>query len=344
MKLFDRIRLTGAASAAVLALLSTQAVAQQKNVRFVLDWVFQGQQSVFTLPADDGTYAKYNLNVTVDRGAGSGDAVTKVASGTYDIGLADVYTMMNHNANNPDRKLIAVALVHDKSALSIASLKTAKIASPADLNGKKLAAPLGDASRQVFPLFALINKLNQGSTEWITVTPQLRETMLVRGQADAISGHVTTIMMNLRNMGVAADSVNLMLYADHGVELYGHALITTPAFAQANPQTVTDFIRATVHGLNVMIRDRDAAIASIKKRDPLVNEEIEKARIQMSLDAMFLSPNVLKNGMSNVDMGRLSRTLDQAADAFQVKTKQSVGDTYTERYLPPRSELRVIGK
>lgn len=344
MKLFDRIRLTGAASAAVLALVSNNAVAQQKNVKFVLDWVFQGQQSVFTLPSDDGTYAKYNLNVTVDRGAGSGDAVTKVASGTYDIGLADVYTMMNHNANNPDRKLIAVALVHDKSALSIASLKANKISSPADLNGKKLAAPLGDASRQVFPLFASVNKLNQGSMEWITVTPQLRETMLVRGQADAISGHVTTIMMNLRNMGVPSENVNLMLYADHGVELYGHALVTTAAFAQANPQVITDFIRATVHGLNVMIRDRDAAMASIKKRDPLVNEEIEKARIQMSLDAMFLSPNVLKNGMSNVDMARLARTLDQAADAFQVKTKQSVGDTYTERYLPPRAELRVIGK
>jgi|LakMenEpi03Aug12_release.lakeMendotaPanAssembly.Ray.scaffolds.fasta_scaffold279181_1 NitT/TauT family transport system substrate-binding protein len=344
MKFFDRIKLTGAASTTVLALVSGSAMAQQKNVRFVLDWVFQGQQSVFTLPADDRTYAKYNLNVTVDRGAGSGDAVTKVASGTYDIGLADVYTMMNHNANNPDRKLIAVALVHDKSALSIASLKTAKINSPADLNGKRLAAPLGDASRQVFPLFASINKLNQGSMEWITVTPQLRETMLVRGQADAISGHITTITMNLRSMGVAMDNVNLMLYADHGVELYGHALITTPAFAQANPQVITDFIRSTVHGLNVMIRDRDAAMASIKKRDPLVNDEIEKARIQLSLDAMFLSRNVLENGMSNVDMTRLSRTLDQAAEAFQVKTKQSAADTYTDRYLPPRSELRVIGK
>ena len=338
------IRFACAATLVAAAFASGSANAQQKNIKFVLDWAFQGQQAVFTIPADDGTYARYNLNVTVDRGAGSGDAVSKVASGTYEMGLADVYTMMNHNAASPERKLIAVALVHDKSALSVASLKAGNITKPSDLNGKKVAAPLGDASRQVFPLFATLNRINQPSIEWITVTPQLRETMLIRGQTEAITGHVTTIMMNLRGMNIPANNVNLMLYADFGVELYGHALITTPAFAQANPQAVTDFIRATVHGLNVMIRDRDAAFASVRKRDALLNEEVEKARIQMSLDAMFMSPNVVKNGLSNVDRPRLSRTLDQAADAFQIKAKQTIDEVYTERYLPPRAELRVITK
>lgn len=333
-----------AVTLAASALISGNALAQQKNMKFVLDWAFQGQQAVFTIPADDGTYARYNLNVTVDRGAGSGDAVAKVAAGTYDIGLADLYTMMNHNANSPERKLIAVALVHDKSALSVASLKKSNIRKPTDLNGKKVAAPLGDASRQVFPLFASLNQVNPALLEWITVTPQLRETMLIRGQADAITGHITTITMNLRGMKIPADDVNLMLYADYGVELYGHALVVAPAFAQQNPQLVTDFIRATVHGLNVMIRDRDAAFASVKKRDGLLDEELEKARIQMSLDAMFMSQNVLKNGMSNVDRGRLTRTLDQAAQAFEIKVKQGVDEVYTERYLPPRSELRVVSK
>ncbi|MEO7405192.1 MAG: ABC transporter substrate-binding protein, partial [Burkholderiales bacterium] len=320
------------------------AHAQQRNVKFVLDWAFQGQQSVFTIPADDGTYAKRNLNVTVDRGAGSGDAVSKVAAGTYDLGLADLYTMMNHNANSPERKLIAVALVHDKSALSVVSMKSANIRKPIDLNGKRIAAPLGDASRQVFPLFAVSNQINPSSIEWITVTPQLRETMLVRGQADAISGHITTIMLNLRGMKIPANDVQPMLYADHGVELYGHAIVAQPQFAEQNPQLITDFLRATVHGLNEMIRDRDLAVKSVQKRDGLLNDELEKARIQMSLDAMFMSPQVVQNGLSNVDKARLARSIDQVAKAFQMKTVPSVDEVYTDRYLPPRAELRVIAK
>ena len=130
--------------AALSLTVCTTALAQQRPLKFVLDWAFQGQQSVFTIPAEDGTYTKLNLNVTVDRGAGSGDAVNKVATGTYDIGLADVYTMVNHNANAPERRLIAVAFVHDKSALAAAALKTSKIVKPLDLVGKKVAAPLGD--------------------------------------------------------------------------------------------------------------------------------------------------------------------------------------------------------
>lgn len=322
------------------ALVPGGAHAQQKNVRFVLDWAFQGQQAAFTIPVDDGTFSRYNLNVTVDRGAGSGDAVAKVASGNYDLGLADVYTMMNFNAVNPERRLIGVALVHDKSALSIATMKSSNILKPSDLNGKKIGAPTGDASRQLFPLFASVNQIT--SVEWLTISPQLRETMLIRGQADAISGHLTTIMMNLRAINVPASDVRLMPYADYGVHLYGHAIVTTPAYAEQNPQVVTDFIRGFMHGLNVMIKDRSAAFASVKKRDGLLNEEVEKARIQMSLDAMFLSDNVLKNGVSFVDKARLARTLEQVGAAFQLSSMPTVEQVYTEKYLPPRSELRIL--
>jgi NitT/TauT family transport system substrate-binding protein len=322
-----------------VAVIPGAAHAQQKNVRFVLDWAFQGHQAPFTIPVDDGTFARYNLNVTVDRGAGSGDAVGKVGSGNYDLGLADVYTMMNFNAVNPDRKLIAVALVHDKSALSIATMKSSKILKPSDLNGKKIGAPTGDASRQVFPLFASVNHIS--SVEWLTISPQLRETMLIRGQADAISGHITTIMMNLHALNVPASDVLVMPYADYGVNLYGHAIVTTPAYAEQNPKAVTDFIRGFMHGLNVMIKDPNAAIVSTKKRDGLINEEVEKARIKMSLDAMFISDNVLKNGVSFVDKARLARTLEQVGEAFQLSTRPTVEQIYTEKYLPPRSELRI---
>ena len=76
-------------TAAMLLVASTAAHAQQ-DVRFVLDWAFQGQQSPYTISVDDGTFEKLGLNVTVDRGVGSGDTVAKVASGAYDIGVADV--------------------------------------------------------------------------------------------------------------------------------------------------------------------------------------------------------------------------------------------------------------
>ena len=161
---------------ALVALLSMGAVLvlqarAQTNIRFILEWSFQGQHAMFTMPVDDGTYAKLGLNVSVDRGAGSGDTVAKVASGAYDLGFADIYSMIRFNDQNPDHKLIAVMMVDDKSALASEMIASSPIKTPQDLNGKTLASPVGDATRQLFPLFAAANKVDEKSIKWINVSP-----------------------------------------------------------------------------------------------------------------------------------------------------------------------------
>ncbi len=343
-RLRGRIRnLAGAIGLIATALVcaQAQAVAQETRVRFILDWAFQGQQAVFTLPLDDGTYKTLKLDVSVDRGVGSGDTVAKVASGAYDIGLTDLYSMVRFNGENPKSKLIAVMAVHDKSALAVETKTSSGIKVPTDLNGKTIAAPVGDASRQLFPLFADLNKIDQASIKWINIAPPLREPMLIRNEAQAIAGHITTVMMNIRALNIPDSEILVMPFANYGVELYGHVLAVNPSFAEKNPEAIKNFIRATAHGINAMIKNPDAAVASIKKRDPLINEAVEKDRIKMSLDYMFMSPNVEKNGFSNVDMARLDRTLKQAAKAFDIATPPTAAETYTDKYLPARSELML---
>ena len=319
----------------------SDASSAQQPVKFVLDWAFQGHQAPFTISVDDGTFAKLGLNVTVDRGVGSGDTVAKVASGSYDIGLADVYSMVRFNAQNPDRKLIGVMMVHDKSALAVAVMKKSGLAKPADLNGKRMAAPVGDASRQLFPLFAAVNGIAQDKINWSNISPELREPMLIRGEADAISGHLTTILMNLRGLNIPQDDVTMMPYSDFGVPLYGHVLIVSPDYAQKNPELIRKFIIGTVHGFNVMFRDPKAAVASIKKRDPLLKDDVELARIDLSNKSMFQSPNVKENGMSNVDKARLASSLEQVSKAFELKSVPRVEDVYVETYLPGKADLKV---
>jgi hypothetical protein len=55
----------------------------------------------------------------------------------------------------------------------------------------------------------------------------------------------------------------------------------------------------------------------------------------------MMTDNVRKNGASNVDLARLERSLQAAGKAFELKTIPSAVGIYTDRYLPPRAELRI---
>ncbi|MBX9596088.1 MAG: ABC transporter substrate-binding protein [Roseomonas sp.] len=74
---------------------------------------------------------------------------------------------------------------------------------PKDLEGRRLAAPEGDAGRQIFPVFAEAAGFDASRVNWISVSPELREPMLVRGQADAITGLVSSAVISLEGLGVA---------------------------------------------------------------------------------------------------------------------------------------------
>jgi NitT/TauT family transport system substrate-binding protein len=325
--------------AATLAMAG--AVHAQPRAKFILDWAFQGQQSTWTIAQDKGYFKAAGADITVDRGYGSGDTIAKVASGAWDIGMADIYVLLRFLGENPDQKLRAFFLHYDRSALSVATLKESGISKPADLKGKTIAAPQGDASFQVFPLFAKQNGLDPATIAWKTVTPDLRETMLLRKQADAVTGHILTVRLNLMGANVDLSRIHFMPYADHGVDLYGHAFIAKADFLEKNPQVARAFIIGTVKGFNDMIADPNAAIENIRKRDPLLKPDVERERLLFTVKSVHDTPAVRQNGLGVVDKARLARTLEQVSEAFAMKRKVSVDEIFTAQHYPPAAELKV---
>lgn len=321
-------------------LTGSRVYAQQTKIRFVLDWKYEGEHAQFTVPIEDGFYRKNHLDIQLDRGAGSGDTVTKVGSGTYDMGYADLYAMVRFNAANPGHRLIAVAINQDKSAIGVATLASSNITKPADLNGKKLGAP-PDAGKQLWPLFAEMNHIDSNSIQWENVSSDLRDTLLVRKQVDAVTGNVTTTMMDARSMGVPENGIRPFIYANYGIPLYGSAIVTTPAFAAAHPAAVRAFIAGLAHGLNVMIKNPTYALSTIKKKDPLLDDAIEMARLKISLQYMLITDHVLQYGLSRVDTARLQKTLDDVAGPFAINPAPKAADVFTDKYLPPAAELKI---
>ncbi len=332
----------GALAASALATVSLSAQAQDTAIKFQLDWRFEGPSALFLTPAAKGYFKDEKLNVTIDAGNGSGGTVTRVASGTYDMGFADLAALMEFHANNPTapNKPVAVMMVYNNTPAAVLALKKSGIKSPADLNGKKMGAPVFDAGRKAFPIFAKAN--NVGNVSWTAMDPPLRETMLVRGDIDAITGFSFTSLLNLEARGVKTDEVVILPYPQYGVKLYGNAIIVSESFLKSNPEAVKAFLRAFTKGVKDVIADPKAAIAHVKARDGIINEDLELRRLKLALDATVLTPDAKAEGFGNVMGPRLALMASQVADAFATKERINPDAVWNGGFLPPAAERDIF--
>ena len=329
---------------AALALTACVGAAQAQTtpIKFILDWRFEGPSALFLAPVAKGYFKDAKLDVTVDAGNGSGGAVTRVASGTYDMGFADLAALMEFHANNPDapNKPVAIMMVYNNTPASVMALKKSGIKTPADLNGKKLGAPVFDAGRRAFPIFQKAN--NIGAVTWTAMDPPLRETMLARGDVDAITGFTFTSLLNLEARGVKAEDVVVLPYPDFGVKLYGNAIIVSPKLMKDNPAAVKAFLQAFTKGARDVIAKPDAAIEFVKARDGIINVALEQRRLRLAIDTVINSPDAHSEGYGQVKAPRLALMASQVSDAFATKTRVSADAVWNGSFLPSAAELNIL--
>lgn len=323
---------------AALALGSLPANAQTP-VKFTLDWVFQGPTSPFLVALEKGYYKAEGLDVTMDPGQGSAGAVQRVATGAYQIGFADVNATIEYNAKNPGKEVMCVFMAYDHAPFGVYALKKSGIKVPKDLEGKKLGAPVFDASFRLFPAFAKLN----GITKWehVNLTPQLREQSLVQGSVDFISGHYFSSILDLEARGVKFDDIVAMRYVDFGMDVYANGIVVSADMAK-DEKAVKGFIVATLKGWRDVIADPKAGIAAAKKRDPLIDEALEMRRLKMSLDQNVLTPYVKANGMGDVQPERFAKSVKLVSEAFGLPAAPAPDKVFTDKYLPPKADRMVV--
>ncbi|MCY1536884.1 ABC transporter, substrate-binding protein, aliphatic sulfonates family [compost metagenome] len=258
------------------------------------------------------------------------------------MGFADMAALMEFHANNPDapNKPVAVMMVYNNTPAAVLALKKSGITKPADLSGKKLGAPVFDAGRKGFPIFQKANGVS--NVTWTSMDPPLRETMLVRGDIDAITGFSFTSLLNLEARGVKAADVVILPYADHGVKVYGNAIIASPKLIKDNPAAIKAFLSAFTKGARDVMANPAAGIETVKACDGIINVALETRRLQLAIDSVVASPDARKEGFGQVNAGRLSLMASQVSDAYATKTRINPAAIWDGSMLPPAAELNVL--
>lgn len=327
---------TALAGAAAIAMVGTSAHAT--DVKFMMDWAWQGPQAFALVARNSGCFDEGGVNITLDRGFGSGRVPVELASGTYDMGLADINPTIKFRAENPDSDLIAVSIMFSGSPLVAVVKADSGIEEPKDFEGKTLAAPDFDAGRQLFPIFAKANGIDESTIEWVSVKPELREPMLIQDQADGITGFITSSMPSLARLGLPIEDQRVFRYKDYGVELYSTSILTTRAFAEENPEAVETVVGCMIDGMIAAAADPDMAMEALKAHEPLTDVEVEKGRWAITVEEMLMTEDAIAGGISSVDMDRLQATIMEVEDAYGIPNALAAEDLFVADFLPPAEE------
>ncbi|MGO4909421.1 ABC transporter substrate-binding protein [Pseudorhodobacter sp. W20_MBD10_FR17] len=327
---------------ATLAAISLASAAfAETDVPFALDWKFEGPSAPYFQALDAGYFAEAGLNVTISEGAGSLDAIPKVATGAYPMGFADINSLMRFLDQNPGAPVTAVMMVYDKPPFAVIGRKSLGINEPSDLQGKVLGAPPPDGAWAQFPIFAAEAGIDSAA---VTVEPvgfPTREPMLAEGKVAAITGFSFSSVLNLERLGVPSDDISVLLMADYGVDLYGNAIIVNTDFAAKNPEAVTGFLSAVGKGWKDAIAAPDVAIEALMKRNPAADAALETQRLQMAIDANVLTDYVAANGMGMVDPERMASAIEQTKTVYEFKTAPDASLYFDSSYLPTDGTLTL---
>ncbi len=323
-------------------LLPVQAALAQTPVRFSLDWRWEGPAAPFAVALDKGYFKAEGLDVTIDPAAGSREPISRVASGTYDVGFGDVNSLVRFRDENPGTDIKAVMVMYDRPPFAIIGRKSRGITSDvASLQGKKFGAPAADGAYAQWPIFKAVNKIDDSTMKFENVGFPVREPMLAQGEVDAVFGFSMSSYINLKARGVPQDDIVVLLMSDHGVDLYGNTIIVSPKFAAEKPEAVKGLLRAIMKGVQDTIKDPSSAVDAVIKRNDVAKKDVELERLKMVLDQNMLTPWVKANGVGGIDKARFEKALDQIGLTFTYKTKPKVEDVFSEQYLPAADQRKV---
>jgi NitT/TauT family transport system substrate-binding protein len=330
----------GAAAAGVAAWPFTSREQTTDHIKFSLEFRIYGGNAPMFLGAENGIFRDLGLDVGLDGSSGSAESVTRVASGSHDFGLADASTVVEFGARNPAVAPKILMTVFDRFPAVVLSLKSKPIKTLQGLVGAKLGTGTADAGVKILPALLARNKIDPASINRVTIDVKLRDTLLIKGDVDAVIAFDYTAVFNLLEAGLKLDDINLLYYSQFGFDFPGNSLIVSPATIESKPDLVHRVATGVARSWVAGARDRDAAIAAVTKRDGLLRAANERQRMDWVIDRLILTPPVRENGLGYFDPDRMRNGLGVLAEGFQLARVPTVDEVYDGRFLPPPGDRK----
>lgn len=287
------------------------------NVTLILDWTPGGFAANWYYGVENGCFPDQDINLTVERGYGGADTVTKIAAGVGDFGTADLSSIMLGKLTS-DAAVTAILPMYTASPISVGVLESSGIKEIADLEGKTIAAAPGDSGIKILPIAfeeagADFSTVKVETVDFTTLTG-----LLIQEKVDAITTYSTSAMIideAAKKVGKSVDTIKFA--ADLGV--YSNSVFTSDKMIAENPDLVKRFMAASVCAFEKARDDIPAAVAAMNKVLGGMDEALHTTIAEAAIPLVFGSENFAATGF-DWNEPAVAKTLDVAVRAQGLET------------------------
>lgn len=299
-------RASGALAALTVILQAGTALAADQ-VSFQLDWTPGGISAAYYLGIEKGCFTDQDIDVTVSRGYGAADAVTKVASGVADFSVTDLGVIIGSIAETqtPVKAIMPVVSV---SPMGIAVLDTSPIKTLKDLEGHSIGSSVGNAAMLYLPMAVALEDGDYSKVNAVTAEGSALNGLLLQGQIDALASYVTsTVQLNSIAEG-AGLSVRSISYGDK-LDIYNASIFTSDKMIAKKPELVSRFAKAVACTYEAARANPEGAVDAITAGVEGMVRDTQVDAVPFALKFAFDNPVFEKNGFV-WDLARVDHNIE----------------------------------
>jgi NitT/TauT family transport system substrate-binding protein len=322
-----------AAASAGLGLATPAIVRAATPVKMTLPWLPLGTFSYAFVAKKMGFWDKRGLDVSIDRGFGSGKVCVPVDQGQYDFGILDLAVMMNCAARGLD--LAAVAGIWPRSPVGIFSLKEYGITKPKDLEGQTVAFDVGSGDFQLWPAFIKATGIDDRKVNKVTMDAAALIKALVERQVKAEGNFFGSIAPSLWAQGL---EINSMLYEDYGVKMFSNVVACKRSTIEKKPDLCEAFVGGLMEGLKYLYLNPEKSVAlhieSVKEFQggSIANQKVIEYGQAVST-ALGVVPAVKQNGLGYMDPELVATTAKTVETYMGVKNAPPTATLFTNKFV-----------
>jgi len=210
-------------------LATTTSAQDLDEVTFQLDWLPGGDKAPIYVCIQEGICEAHGLDVTINGGRGSSEAITFLATGQSDIGTGGIEALMAAIAND-DVPVKAVASVYTRAPHAFYTLTSSGIDSLEAVEGKKVVTSPFTSSNVFLPLVLDEMGMSEDDIELIKADPGALGPMLMTESVDVMIAWMTDVTRYTNQAAEAGHELNIMPWSTGGLDLYGLVLMGSDRF------------------------------------------------------------------------------------------------------------------